>query len=217
MHKIGLRNARRFSCDGNFYDTDVCIMAIDEPDENLQVKMSELEARVLGYLYNLHPRLSKPITVNGVLWHGYIEDSDEGAACLLSSKFLKEVEEKLGDGYYIIPFSTQYIGFAKRENDLEIGVEDLAKVLYLTNRSAMRTWEERLSDSIWQYDGERETIKTVWFGGEVDRDYWGEENGNESSDGNSDEVTEEEIIKTVWFDKNYISKVEEEENTNEEN
>jgi len=208
MHKIGLRNARRFGCKGNFYDTDVCIMAIDEPDENLQVKMSELEARVLGYLDNLHPMLSKPITVNGVLWHGYIEDSDEGAACLLSSKFLKEVEEKLGDGYYIIPFSTEYIAFTRCDNDFEMGAEGIAKVLYLTNRSAMMEKDKVLSDSIWQYDGERETIKTVWFGGDVDADYWDEE---------SEEVTEEEIIKTVWFDKNYISKVEEEENTNEEN
>ena len=169
---FGLRNANKLGFNAlGLYDTDVCLVQIDENDKPIGMPMQPVEAKVLeilgGNIYTLHP----PVDSDGVIFYATVDNSlDDATTCILDMDFLDIVADELGDNYYILPFSTRVLGFVKRDT---VPVKILARVVYNTNRANTKNnGAGRLSDSIWMYDRLRHTIKTAWFGGDIDEDYW---------------------------------------------
>lgn len=176
--RIGLRNVRLV------HDDDpICAVSIADTDVGIKIVEGEaerrwllpIEARVLGYFDNNVPVLQEPAIEGVVVWTGAIDGDNEGATCILYPEFLKSVANKFNNNFYILPLSTESIGFVDA-SIIEDSIGLLAEVIYKHNRLLIDP-NKRLSDSVWYYDRSHETFHTVHNGGnpfEGEADDWKE-------------------------------------------
>lgn len=173
-YTLGLRNANENNVSSyGLYDTDVYLTRLDKNWKPVGAPILAVEAQILDILDGNHYTLHNPVNDNGVIYYATVDSDDDATTCILDLNFMDEVAKKLGDGFYILPFTTRVIGFVARE---EVSLKILARVVYMTNRASIgERVSDRLSDSVWTYDAIRRTIKTAWYGGDIRKDYWDEE------------------------------------------
>ncbi|MGX8714535.1 MAG: DUF5688 family protein [Lachnospiraceae bacterium] len=81
-----------------------------------------------------------------------------GAAAILYPGFMKEVSLKLGGSYYLLPCSIHEMIALKDDKDIDpIALENM--VVEINNKEVALT--DKLSDTIYYYDAERDSIKQL--------------------------------------------------------
>ncbi len=81
-----------------------------------------------------------------------------GAACMLYPGVLRDLARKLGRNIYILPSSVHELLLVT--DDTGFDGADLTEMVYTVNRTQLE-WEEVLSDSIYYYDREKDTLQ-IW-------------------------------------------------------
>jgi len=81
-----------------------------------------------------------------------------GAAAILYPGFMKEVSQKLGGSYYLLPCSIHEMIALKDDADIDpLALNHM--VIEINNKEVART--DKLSDTIYYYDAERDSIKQL--------------------------------------------------------